>query len=200
MKTEIKMWRKLYARLGEINLLFPHGNKVIRGTMASIQEYKERAKAIIKILGIQDSILEIGCGYGGLAKEILREKQVAYTVVDNRIMLNQAKRLLGNTVIYVDAKEIRKLKDLEFDLFISHYCLSEIPLEYREYVLENIIKNCQKISVIDMNDGIDPTRRMVEAGYEIVPLNIEREIRRYFDILKISTGKNQSMYLGERLA
>ena len=199
MRTEVKMWREFYAELGQVSLVCPAENKVIKKTMASSQEYKERAKAIIRILGIQYSILEIGCGYGGLAEEILKEKEVRYTCVDNEAMLNQARRFLEDRVIYIDAKEIRTLKGKKFDLFISHYCLSETPLQFREYVLQNIIKNCKKVSVIDINDGVDPTRTMIKAGYEIVPLNIEKWLRQYFDILKICTGKNQSMYLGERL-
>jgi len=199
MKTEIKLWSDFYAKLGQVDLDCPSNDEVIRGTMGS-SEFRDRADAIIQLFGAFRSILEIGCGYGGMVLEILELKKVSYTVVDNEAMLNQAQRFLGNAVKYVDARDIgRTLRDKKFDLFISHHCLSETPRKYRDYILVNIIKNCKKISVMDINDNKNPTRRMVRAGYEIDNLNIEKSIRKYFKIIKIRTGRSQSMYIGKRL-
>jgi len=198
MKTEIKLWSDFYAKLGQVDLDCPSNDEVIRGTMGS-SEFRDRADAIIQLFGAFRSVLEIGCGYGGMAREMLEVKKVSYTVVDNEAMLDQARRFLGNTVKYVDAREIEKLKNKKFDLFISHHCLSETPRKYRDYILVNIIKNCKKISVMDINDNKNPTRGMARAGYEIDNLNIEKSIRKYFKIIKIRTGRSQSMYIGKRL-
>lgn len=199
MKITTKLWKNLYAGLGQINPDCPLENNTVKGTMTTLRRYRRYSKRVIEGLGIQYSILEIGCGFGGLAQEILKEVGAFITVVDNKIMLAQAKKYLGDKVEYIDARKIKTLQNRRFGLFISHHCLSETPLEYREYILKNIIKNCQRISIIDINDGLKPTRRMIRDGYEIVPLEIEKWVRKYFMIEKIAMMKNQSMYIGERL-
>lgn len=200
MRTIVKFWEEYYSRLGEINLERPKKNRVIRATMKP-KIYKAQAMAIVERLAPQDSILEIGCGYGGLAHEILKEKKVSYTVVDNKIMLAQAKRLLGDKIEYIEASFIETLHGRKFGLFISHWCLSETPAEYREYILEHIIKNCQKISVMDFQDEQMPNPAMISNGYEIVPLRIEKWIGKYFIIKKTLLSKRhfkQFSYVGER--
>lgn len=200
MRTVSKLWRRFYAGLEEINpARSPLENEVVKNTMTTTRGYKMRASRIVEYFNIKNSILEIGCGYGGQALAILEEISISYTVVENEKMLNQAKKFLGKKVEYIDAKQIRTLKNREFGFFISHHCLSETPPEYREYILKNIIKNCQRIFIIDINDGHIPNRRMREAGYEIVPLNIEKWIRKYFIYEKIMSKRKQSTYIGERL-
>ena len=200
MRTIVKFWEEYYSRLGEINFEQPRENEVIRDTMKP-KVYKGQAMAIVERLASQDSILEIGCGYGGLAHEILKEKEVSYTVVDNKIMLAQTKRLLGDKVEYIEAGLIESLHGRKFGLFISHWCLSETPAEYREYILAYIIKNCQNISIMDFQDGQIPSPAMISNGYEIVPLRIEEWMERYFIIKKTllnRRGRNQFSYVGER--
>lgn len=199
MRTTAKIWDALYVKMGQINLQTPLKNKVVKQTMKPWR-YTKQAKMIAERLNAQDSVLEIGCGYGGLALEILKLVPVKYTVVENKIMLLQTKRYLDNKVTYVDAKNIEILQGRKFKLFISHSCLAETPLEYREYILRNIIKNCQRIHVIDLNDGIEPTAKMLEDGYEIIPLDIEKWLRKYFVIEKAryQNHKNVSIYTGER--
>jgi len=189
MKTTTRLWKNFYEELGQVSLECPSENKVVKGTMTRSRGYRKRAASIIREFGAQRSILEIGCGYGGLAQEIMKGTPVLYTVVDNKAMLTQAKKFLGDKVEYIEAEKIRTLRGRKFGLFISHYCLSETPAEYRRYVLESIVKNCQKVSIRDFND--DQGKR--------VSFGIERWLRKYFMIEKIRTGKNQSMYTGKRL-
>ena len=198
MRTMVKVWKNLYSSLGQIDPKCPLGNKVVKQTMRP-SEYKRSADVIIEKFNPQDSILEIGCGFGGLALEILKSASVKYTVVDNKIMLFQAKKFLGDKVEYIEAVKIETLQNRKFELFISHHCLSETPTEYRQYILENIIKNCQKISIRDLNDTSKPTSRMIEDGYEMIPLEIEEWVEKYFIIEKTKYRKHQiAMYMGER--
>lgn len=197
MRTISKLWKKLYSGLGQVDPKHPLGDAVIKKTM-NPQKYVRRAKMIVGMLNARDSILEIGCGYGGLAKEVLKRISVSYTVVDNEIMLIQTKKFLGNSVEYVEAGEIETLQDRKFTLFASFHCLSETPPEYRKYVLENIIKNCQRVSIMDLHDASEPSPRMLRRGYEIFPLEIEKWLEKYFVIVKNLCRHKQVMYTGER--
>lgn len=200
MKTTIKEWEENYSELGQVDFKDPLENKIIKKTMRP-WEYEERARLILSKFDIKDSILEIGCGYGGLANEILKKISVFYTVVDNKAMLAQTKKFLGDKVEYIEASEIETLQNRKFELFISHFCLSETPAKYREYILKYIIKNCQKISVIDFHDGVKPTMTMIQNGWDIIPLKIEEWMEKYFIIKKNKLRKkrrDQFVYIGER--
>lgn len=200
MRTISRMWEIDYPKLGEVNVGRPLDNALIKQTMRP-WEYEGRAKEIVGRLKARDSILEIGCGYGGLAQEILKRISVSYTVVDNELMLIQARKNLGNKVTYIDAREIKTLRDKKFTLFISHACLSETPFEYREYVMKNITKNCQKISIIDFDDKAKPGRRMIKYGIEMLPAITEHYLNKYF-VVKKTKRENckqlQYIFIGER--
>jgi len=200
MNNTIKEWEENYSKLGQVDFKNPLENEIIRKTMRP-WEYEERARLILNEFDIKDSILEIGCGYGGLANEILKKISVSYTVVDNELMLVQARKFLGDKVEYIEAKEIKTLQNRKFELFISHFCLSETPAKYREYILEYIIRNCQKISVIDFHDEVKPTLTMIQNGWDIIPLKIEEWMGKYFIIKKNKLRKkrrDQFVYIGER--
>ncbi len=181
METISKTLKNHYAELKQIDPKCPSENNVVRRTMMP-SRYKKHAKMIINEINMQDSILEVGCGFGGLAQEILKKINVSYTVVDNEIMLNQARKFLGYTVEYIKAGKIKKLQDRKFGLFISNFCLSEVPLEYQKYVLENIIRNCRKIFIIDRTDDF-----------------IGEELEKHFIIKKTEYSKDQSVYIGKKL-
>jgi len=197
MRTATKLWKNFYTELGQVDPKCPLKNEVIKRTMGP-SEYKGCAEMIVKELNPQDSVLEIGCGFGGLAQEMLKRTSVSYTVVDNELMLNQANKFLGNKVEYIIADKIEMLKNRKFELFISHFCLSETPFEYREYVLKNIIKNCQKIHIKDYDDCVKPTSEMVERGYDMAVLNIEKYVREYFIIEKTKFGYDRFIFFGKR--
>lgn len=186
MEIKNPQWRGYYRLMGDVDLERPWEDKIIRKTMGGAvqkRRYEERAKVIVELLNTGDSILEIGCGYGGLARETLKRKSVSYTVVENEEMLILAKRFLGDGVEYIDAAEIETLQGRKFDLFIADFCLTETPAEYRKYVFENIAKNCQRISILE-NDLF----------------NIEKDIRKYFTIEKTkwSGHLRRWEYAGER--
>jgi len=200
MRTMTKQWKGIYSRLGEIDVEHPYDNAMIRLTMRP-KEYARRAEEIARKLKAGDTILEIGCGYGGLAQEILKRISVSYTVVDNESMLNQTKKFLGNGVEYVTADRIETLHGREFELFIAHACLSEFPFEYRKYVLKDIMKNCRKVSVIDCDDNAKPSQKQLEEGWEMLPAITEYYLNKYFVIEKRRRKKCSALnfiFIGER--
>lgn len=179
MKTISKMWQGFYAELGEVEPEAPLKNTVILKTMTP-SKYETFAEIVVEKLKPQNSILEIGCGYGGLCSEILKRVSISYTVIDNEKMLKQAKKFLGEEIEYIDATEIDSILNRKFDLLISNFCLTETPLEYLEYVLKNIIKNCQQILITDSEDEL-----------------LEKYLKEYFTITKTVHGtKAQFMYVG----
>lgn len=199
METTSKLWKNFYPRLGEVDVRNPLKNAVIKQTMRP-HEYSWRAKEIFENLKPKSPFLEIGCGYGGLAHEILKIRKVSYTVVDNEPMLNQAKKLLGNRVTYVDAKDIKILRKKRFGLFISYNCLSETPFEYRDYIFRNILENCRKVSILDIEDKQTRTIKMVKEGWEPYPAITEYYLDKYFIINKKQFCRHKAYYLftGER--
>ena len=200
MRTMTKHWEGIYSRLGEVNVEQPYGNAMIKQTMRP-WEYARRAEEIAKRLKARDSILEIGCGYGGLAQEILKMIPVSYIVVDNESMLVQTRKFLGDKVEYITANNIETLYGRKFGLFIAHACLSEFPFEYRKYVLKDIMKNCQKVSVIDYDDNAKPGRLMIEEGWEMLPAITEYYLNKYFVINKTRRKKCAALnfiFTGER--
>ncbi len=180
METISPMWKGFYSELGQVDPKNPTDNKIVRKTMTP-PKYNRDARIIAAGLKTRASVLELGCGYGGLAKEILDMVPVLYTVVDNTLMLNQARKTLGDGVRYVDASEITTLSRKKFKLFISNFCLDETPIEYQTYILEKIIKNCRHIFLTGKNDTF-----------------IEQRIMRYFDVKKTKYRFNQSRYIGRR--
>lgn len=200
MITMTKQWKGIYSRLGDIEVENPLDNAMIKQTMRP-WEYEGRAREIAKGLKTGDSILEIGCGYGGLAQEILKRVSVSYTVVDNESMLAQTKKFLGERVEYITADKIKTLHGREFELFIAHACLSEFPFIYRRYVLKDIMKNCKAVSVIDFDDSAKPGRSMIKEGWEMLPAITEHYLNKYFIIKKVkreNCKQLQYVFTGER--
>jgi len=200
MRTMTKHWKGIYSRLGEVDVEQPYDNAMIKQTMRP-WEYARHAEEIAKRLKAGDSILEIGCGYGGLAQEILKRISVSYTVIDNESMLVQTRKFLSDKVEYVTADNIETLYGREFKLFIAHSCLSEFPFEYRKYILKDIMKNCQKVSVIDYDDNAKPGRLMIKEGWEMLPAITEYYLNKYFIIKKVkreNCKKENYIFSGER--
>jgi len=197
METKSKLWSKFYSKLQDVNVANPLNNPVIAQTM-SPDEYVARAEAIAANLEDGDCVLEIGGGYGGLAREIMKLVDVSYTIVDNPEMLAQAKKNLGDDVTYVEAEDIKSLRYHKFTMFVAHYCLSGTPQLYREYILKNIMKNCQFISIRDFEDAFIPTPAIIAVGLEVLPAVIEQYANTYFVVEKTPDRATRFHFTGTR--
>lgn len=140
--------------------------------------YKHQAENIMNSFKDIKTVLEIGGGFGGLAKLLMNVYQ-EYTMVDNEKMLNLVRENDVKAEL-IDAKDIEVMKNRKFDLIISNHCLSETPPEYHNWVGVNIFPNCKNIFIID-----DKT--------------MEEYIQRYFDFeKKIYKEPNIFTYKGTR--
>lgn len=148
-------WKNYYNQLKEIpatNIV----NPVITKTM-SITGYKDDVDLLVKGLPLSGvkTVLEIGCGYGGFAKEFLKRYPhiEQYVVVDHPQMLRFTKETFGDydKIVYLsvgeEAKEI--ISNSNFDLLISNHCISETPGEYQDWIAGTVFDNVTKAFIID---------------------------------------------------
>lgn len=107
-----------------------------------------------------EDVLEIGSGYGGfcriatLAMPGIRK----YVLLDHPVMNRLSRTFLaGNDKVeWVDVQDRDQLKGRKFGLVVSNYCLSETPVEYRNWIYENVFPNCQGAFIIDGGKGDGP--------------------------------------------
>lgn len=177
MKTKKEFWEKHYKNLVKGDKI-PKNNTVINETMGTANtldnKYKKQLNRLIKSHNINNlDIIEFGPGFGGLAKELLKENIKSYTGVDNIEMLELFKRYIDDKrVTIINAEDIRLLEKKEFDLLISNYCLSETPIEYQQWVANNIFPYCKKIDLIDMdrNEGLfEKVKDVFDVNETIMP-------------------------------
>jgi putative sugar O-methyltransferase len=89
------------------------------------------------------TIVEVGCGYGGLCKIISESYQVSqYTLVDLQEVLDLADEFLFRTGADLDwidfaSSSLTKYSD-HFDLFISNYALTECTREVQMSYIERL--------------------------------------------------------------
>jgi hypothetical protein len=90
------------------------------------------------------NVIEIGPGYGGQAKVCLDYGVGSYTLVDMSAPSKLQQKYLGlfgyDNVEFWDAEN---LKDGEWDLAISNWCLSEFNNDGIEFYVNNIISKCK---------------------------------------------------------
>jgi SAM-dependent methyltransferase len=104
-------------------------------------------------------VLEVGAGFGNFCR-LFQEKTkvIEYTILDTPSMLRFSKTFLGyykTPCNFVETDKFKELLNSKFDLFVSNFCISETPAEYREQVLEDILPNCKYAFLID-GDGKNP--------------------------------------------
>jgi phospholipid N-methyltransferase len=106
---------------------------------AILNEILERVGEVEKA-----KVIEIGPGYGGQAKVLLDYGVESYTLIDMLAPSKLQQKYLGlfgySNVEFWDAEN---LKDGQWDLVISNWCLSEFNNEGIEFYVNNIISKCK---------------------------------------------------------
>lgn len=162
MNSITEQFKPIYADFDKALTTNPNPARICQ-VMVKPGMYPKEADEILKQFPNLDkfNILEIGCAYGGLCKELFNRKKLqSYTVVDNVQVLRFAREYLkGLPIIFQDAANIEVLANNKYDLLISTQCLSETPDEYLLYVLNTIMPNCKNLFIVDgrYKDGMRET-------------------------------------------
>ncbi len=101
------------------------------------------------------SVVEIGVGYGGQARVINHLSKIQdYSMYDLEGVQELALRFLRETSsdFAPTCLNIRKVEQSDYDLVISNYAISELPIHVQEEYLEKILKSSKHIYLI-MNSG-----------------------------------------------
>jgi len=101
------------------------------------------------------NIIEIGAGNGGQCNIISKLFQhKSYTIVDLEDVMKLQKKCLDLLKTpNVNFKKMEELEDdAQYDLVISNYAFSEIPMELRDLYIEKVLSKSSK-GYLTMNDG-----------------------------------------------
>tara|TARA_B100000700_G_C15056796_1_gene863254 strand:- start:4500 stop:5099 length:600 start_codon:yes stop_codon:yes gene_type:complete len=95
------------------------------------------------------SILEIGAGNGFMARHIVDNNPVDYTILDIpdnvRRLQSSSESAIANyeQIKFIPSTDYKKIFKHSYDILISHQCLSETPAYYYSEIWNNLdIKNC----------------------------------------------------------
>jgi len=144
-----------------------------------------------------DDILEIGGCFGNFCRCLHdRVKVKSYTILDTKSMLRFSKSFLDHYDIlcnFVSDDNYKSLFDRKFGLLVANVCLSEMPREYSDDLLDNLLPNCNSVFIID-------------SKKEILSNWLEEKIRKNFMYVcfsdipnQLSTQKNHRVYTGVKV-
>ena len=107
-------------------------------------------------------VLEIGAVNGFLAKHILKNNDVEYSILDIELHHDFLRREIGASSIekYYSSKKYEEIFKQEWDMLIETFALSETPERYWKDILKNIkTKNCFIIDYSGHDDNFEPFLR-----------------------------------------
>jgi phospholipid N-methyltransferase len=144
----------------------------------------------------EKEILEIGAGFGNFCRCLYDRALIKnYTILDTKSMLRFSKSFLSHYNIpcsFVDSENYKSLSKREFDLVISNVCLSEIPPDFRENLVNVVFPNCDAVFMID-------------SGYVGFSTWLEEKINKFFSEVcfleipdLITAQKNQRVFSGNK--
>jgi hypothetical protein len=136
--------------IGDPNIFVFDNKEFSPGTLRFVKVIGD----IYKNLGHIKNIVEIGSGYGGQALVFNIVQLVNYTCIDILECLELAKsyhHTLGwNSCNYMG---IENIKEREYDLCISDYCLGEMDLEGIKFYIDNVVSKCKFAYITTNRDG-----------------------------------------------
>jgi hypothetical protein len=114
-------------------------------------------------------VLEMGGGFGNFCRLFSnRKKNVDYTILDLPEMIKFSSKFLISNCIpckFVKIENAEEILNKGFDLFVSNYCLSETPEEFRKLFLKVLLDGgtgkIENVAILD-------TKHEMEG--ELVPL------------------------------
>lgn len=113
-------------------------------------------------------ILEIGAGYGGIARFLLDNNKIErYTIIEHPAMIRLACWHLRwcSPVVYVDVTlSIDYSKFEDYDLLISTFCISETPPEFQRKVMDHLFPKCAAMFIVDMDPMGEIAHAMAMQG------------------------------------
>lgn len=138
------------------------------------------------IIEPQDSIVEVGIGYGGQSAVIERMYGIEQITVFDLPEVQDLARLylseIGSTMEHVDGT---KDSEKNWDLLISNYAFSELPKKVQIWYLDNVLTKSRKGYMI-MNSG-----RTNKSGRSEGKLSFE-EIKEYIPNLEVKDENPKS--------
>lgn len=140
-------------------------------------KYLMQLSMMHKLLDLKEvnTVVEIGGGFGGLARIFVQFlcEVTSYTNLDHRNMLrffDYFNRNISNVVEGISIEKKVNVCQRHYDLFISNYCLSEVPQHFCDWVYENVLPLCKNVFIIDgEKNGVfqDNLRRCLsETGFD----------------------------------
>lgn len=146
--------------------------------------------------GQNKHILEVGGGFGNFCKCFHDRLPVAsYTIMDTTSMLRFCKLYLSNfgiTCNYLESTKYEQILNKPFDIFISNICLSELPLEFTTFIVDNVLPMCGAAFIIDTK-----TKQFSHfLGNKLV--KIFEEVHIYELQYEMTWQLKQNLYLGKK--
>jgi protein-L-isoaspartate O-methyltransferase len=143
-----------------------------------------------------NNVIELGAGFGNFSRIFRQYVEVfQYEIFDIPIMSRFAKKFLREhflqTLIFNSATDIEYAHATNYDLFISNICMSEMPQEWRQEVVDRIWPNCKTLFVIDG-----------DSNNKAFDVWLEEQIKKHFSTVKITPFKylweGQNVYVARK--
>lgn len=136
--------------VGDPNIFIFDNKEISPGTLRFIKVIGD----ICEHFGNVRKIVEIGSGYGGQALVFNIVQNVNYTCIDIPECLEVA-RSYHNTLGWKSCHYIStdNIKQQEYDLCISDYCLGEMDLDGIKFYIKNVIFQCKYAYITANRDG-----------------------------------------------
>lgn len=144
-----------------------------------------------------NNVLELGAGFGNFSRIFRQFIEVRqYEIFDIPVMSRFARKFLKEhllpTLIFNSATDIEYAHATNYDLFISNICMSEMPHNWRQEIVDRIWPNCKYLFMIDGDS---------EDNKEF-DLWLTSQIRKHFNVIGVkpfrSLWEGQSVYVARK--
>lgn len=138
-----------------------------------IDPQKTEAKKLIQLINPQGkTILEIGCGQGGIATMLapLCHQYIGIDVAKKSItQAKKATKSLSNLTFFVKSGDQTDFQPETFDTVLMHLCLHEVPPQKQGLVLQEahrLLKKEGQLLIIDPSQPPGQVQAIFNVGYQ----------------------------------